>query len=696
MTDQNLLQLAKTQIADGDFDGAEVALAIRARIQPVPEDVVLLLAELRFKRNQLADAIQVLEQNKGLRNCATVLREYYIGERFNAEAGALIQSVPKSGSSDDLIDQAAMLQMAGDVRSAAILCRKVLVMNPNNAYALNHLGRALFNTGAGSEAIAAFEAAVRIKPDYYQAWHNIGHVRRAQADFKGAESAYQKAIALAPYYQSAVLNLALLQMSQGDNVKASTSLQAVLTINPKHAEALLNLGICQQIERNYTEAESAFLSASHAAPNDARIWRHLGSLYRELQDNRKGIECFEKALHIEPLTSDIRAELIATLELVNELDQAESVIAEGLALQPDDANILFESAKIFRRRGNHEAAYARFHSIVQAKLHPRLHQSFHYELATTADRLGHYGEAFEAYQRGNAMAHTSIRARNTNKSALIHQMDAVEQWLRTGAETPEYSDTEDLGDDLCFLIGFPRSGTTLLDVMLDGHSQVLSLEEKPTLERVAFKLDQLPGHYPFALGKCSVEMRAELREFYRDQLVPYRNAEHRLFIDKMPIRTIHAAFIHRLFPNARFLFAERHPCDVILSNFMQQYAINEAMIHFTQLDNTVKAYDRVMRLWQLSRQVLPAMRVHSVRYENLLENTEQILRDTCEFLDLPWQSGMQDHQSTIAQRQHINTNSYHQVAQPLYQRSKYRWLNYQSQLNPHMSVLQQHIDRMGY
>jgi tetratricopeptide (TPR) repeat protein len=696
MTDQNLLQLAKAQIAHGDLDDAEATLAARARIQPVPEAVVLLLSELRFKRNLLAEAIQVLEQHKALRNCATQLREYYIGERFNSQASSLIQSIPKSGSSDDLLDQAALLQLAGDARSAAVLCRKVLTMDSNNAHAYNHLGRALFNSGAGSDALAAFESALGLKPDYYQAWHNIGHVRRAQADFKGAESAYRKAIELAPFYQSALLNLALLKMSQGDNQSAISSLQALLKINPAQAEALLNLGICHQIERNYSEAESAFLSASTAAPNDARIWRHLGGLYRELQDSNKGIECFRNALQIEPLASDVRAELISTLELINELDQAESVIADGLALQPDDANILFESAKIYRRRGEHEAAYARFHALNQSDLHPRLRQSFHYELATAADRLGHYDEAFEAYQRGNEMALTSIRARNTSKTALIQQMDAVERWLQTGAPSAQQADDEDLGDDLCFLIGFPRSGTTLLDVMLDGHTQVLSLEEKPTIERVAFKLDQLPGHYPFAMNTCNAQTRAQLRSVYREQITQYRNAGHRLVIDKMPIRTIHAAFIHRLFPNARFLFAKRHPCDVVLSNFMQQYAINEAMIHFTRLDSAVSVYDRVMRLWQLSMQKLPRLHVHNVRYEALLEKPEQTLRDTCDFLGLPWQSGIENHQNTIAQRQQIKTNSYHQVAQPIYQRSKFRWLNYQTQLKPYMSVLQQHIDRMGY
>jgi hypothetical protein len=164
----------------------------------------------------------------------------------------------------------------------------------------------------------------------------------------------------------------------------------------------------------------------------------------------------------------------------------------------------------------------------------------------------------------------------------------------------------------------------------------------------------------------------------------------------MPIRTIHAPFVHRLFPEATFLFAERHPCDVILSNFMQQYAINEAMIHFTRMASAVEIYDRVMRLWQTARVAMPEMRVHNVRYETLLEHTESVLRGTCDFLGLPWQEGLQDHRSNLGSRTQIQTNSYHQVAEPVYQRSKFRWLNYRNHFEPYMNVLQPHIDRMGY
>ena len=696
MSDNTILAHAKTLTEAGDLSGAEQALLMRLKILPVQPDVIFFLADLYLKQNKTAAALDLLEQHKNYRPFADLLREFLVGERMNQQAQQLLQSLPKTGSMENLLDQAVLHQLAGDIQSAAALCRKVIGMQPNNPYALNHLGRALFNAKQILEAQHAFENAIQYMPEYYQAWHNLGHVLRAKNDSAGAEKSYKKAIAIAPFYQSALVNLALLLMNQGNNLQAISYLERAIAINPNHAEALLNLGICRHILREFDLAKNALVRATQIVPVDPRALRHLGNLYKEQQDSQSAAVCYRQALQINPNDSDIWAELISTLELSNNLDEAQAVVDAALQRIPGDANILFESAKLSRRCNNNELALQTLQSINLQRLYPRLVQSFHYERATVLDRLGNYSDAFADYKQGNVLASTSIRARSTDKTALSRQMDAIQQWLTQGAPAAISESDEDLGDDLCFLIGFPRSGTTLLDVMLDGHTQLLSLEEKPSIERAAFKLDQLPGHYPNAMLTLNREQRHALRSIYRETIADFKQAQHTLVLDKMPIRTIHAAFIHRLFPKAKFLFVERHPCDVVLSNFMQHYAINEAMIHFTQLASTVGVYDKVMGIWQQCLTVFPELNVHYVRYETLISDTENTLRSTCEFLGLPWQSGLEQHQTSLQNRQQIKTNSYHQVAEPIYQRSKFRWLNYQTQLQPYMEILQPHINRMGY
>ena len=696
MSENTILAHAKTLAEADDITAAENTLLAHLKTHSSSADAVLLLAQLYFNASKLNKAIALLSEHLTLRACADAVREYYVGERMNEQALQLLNTLPKNGSLENLIDQAITAQISGNVNAAITLCRNVLSFQPDNAFALNHLGRALFNAKQATEAQQAFERAIQSMPAYYQAWHNLGHVLRAKNDSAGAEKSYQKAIAIAPFYQSALVNLALLLMNQGNNLQAISYLERAIALNPTNAEALLNLGICRQILREFDLAKHAFERATQIAPVDPRALRHLGNLYKERQDSQSAVLCYRQALQINPNDSDIWAELISTLELLNNLDEAQAVVDAALQRIPGDANILFESAKLSRRRNNNELALQTLQSINLQRLHPRLVQSFHYERATVLDRLGNYSDAFADYSQGNALASTSIRARSTDKTALSRQMDAIQQWLAQGAPAAISESDEDLGEDLCFLIGFPRSGTTLLDVMLDGHLQLLSLEEKPSIERVAFKLDQLPGHYPNAMLALNREQRHALRSIYRETIADFKQAQHTLVLDKMPIRTIHAAFIHRLFPKAKFLFVERHPCDVVLSNFMQHYAINEAMINFTQLVSTVDVYDKVMRSWQQCLAVLPELNVHYVRYETLISDTENTLRSICEFLGLPWQSGLEQHQNSLEHRPQIKTNSYHQVAEPIYQRSKYRWLNYQTQLQPLMVKLEPHIKRMNY
>jgi tetratricopeptide (TPR) repeat protein len=209
MSEDNLLDLAKAHAQSGLLEDADNALTARLKIQPVQAEAVILLAEIKLKRGLTDDATALLEAHKQMEQCAVWLREYYIGERRNAEAVRVIRFMPKTGSLDDLINQAIMHQLAGDPRSAAELCRKVLNQQPRNAYAMNHLGRALFKTGEIDEAQHSFENAVKTAPDYFQAWHSLGHVLHVKGNKAAAADAYAMSRGLAPYHQQAALDQTL-------------------------------------------------------------------------------------------------------------------------------------------------------------------------------------------------------------------------------------------------------------------------------------------------------------------------------------------------------------------------------------------------------------------------------------------------------------------------------------------------------
>ena len=180
-----------------------------------------------------------------------------------------------------------------------------------------------------------------------------------------------------------------------------------------------------------------------------------------------------------------------------------------------------------------------------------------------------------------------------------------------------------------FLVGFPRSGTTLLDQILDAHPALTTMEEKDALDQVRRAVDRLPGGYPEALAGLDDAAVDGLRRLYWAEVARHLGDRGgQTLVDKMPLNTIDAGLIYRLFPGRRILLALRHPCDVVLSGFMQAMQPNAAMMLFDSLVSTAQFYAQVMDLWSVYRAVLP-LTVLTVRYEDLVADlpgeTQRIL-----------------------------------------------------------------------
>jgi hypothetical protein len=242
-----------------------------------------------------------------------------------------------------------------------------------------------------------------------------------------------------------------------------------------------------------------------------------------------------------------------------------------------------------------------------------------------------------------------------------------------------------------FLFGFPRSGTTLLDTALLGHPETIVLEERPVLQAVADRLG--PIDRVASLSAADIEA---LRRLYFDELDRIEpDSGGRRVIDKLPLGILSTALVHRLFPDARILFVERHPCDVVLSGFMTRFDPRGGMANFLDLEWLARLYDGVMDYWRRCREAFP-LAVHEVRYERLIQDPEGELRPLVAFLGLSWDSKLLDHRRSAAERRHIATPSYAQVAEPLYTRARGRWQRYTDALEPVLPILRPWAERMGY
>ena len=165
-------------------------------------------------------------------------------------------------------------------------------------------------------------------------------------------------------------------------------------------------------------------------------------------------------------------------------------------------------------------------------------------------------------------------------------------------------------------------------------------------------------------------------------------------VDKAPLATPHLPLILKLFPNAKIIFAQRHPCDVILSNFMQCYELDGAMRTFTNIADSVGLYKKVLGLWFLYRKYLEFSH-HAVRYESLVEDFEHEIRDLLSFIDVPWSDAVLDYQQRALSKK-INTASYQAVTQPIYTSSRYRWRRYAEQLNEVREAVAEEVSVLGY
>lgn len=282
--------------------------------------------------------------------------------------------------------------------------------------------------------------------------------------------------------------------------------------------------------------------------------------------------------------------------------------------------------------------------------------------------------------------------RAIDHAEFIDLIDAIEarlseNWLNSWNELPPPS-----GKPPAFIIGFPRSGTTLTEQILAAHPRLQTLDEKPTLDRM---LAQLPN-YPASLTRLSSTQADELRAVYYSAVDESADMHaDTILIDKMPLDMIHAVSIQRIFPTAKLILVLRHPCDACLSCFMQNFAVNSSMANFFSLEDSARLYAKVMGLWQKSATLL-ALDSHIIRYEGLIGDFKTETRKMLNFLQVDWDPAVEDYAQQAKQRGKILTPSYHQVTQEIYQTAKYRWQRYKENFAGVRSTLEPFVEHFGY
>ncbi|MBX3363249.1 MAG: sulfotransferase [Phycisphaeraceae bacterium] len=598
--------------------------------------------------------------------------------------------------------QAVALVRQGRLEDAQSLCEQTLRRHPEADPVACVLGQVLLQRGRTASAVELLGTIVAEKPDsapyrvalaralvaHGRHWQAVEHLREAER--------------LAPQSPQVRSSLAEALLACGDREGSHDKLLEALDRVPAQAEPLAQFADFARRLGSWQAMHAAAERWSRAVPADPAAWSALGEALGHLHRLTDAIVAFEKAMALGAPAALYHARIAELAEHANDLPLAQERAERALKLDPDlfDAAAVF--ARVLRRRGS--AAEARDvlrATIRRAESIKKQLPAAHVGLAQALDALGEYDEAFKEMTTGqDAWSRTPLAKavsreffpRLIREYRTLVASGACDAWGRRRAEGARPAPV--------FFVGFPRSGTTLTEQVLGAHPALAPTDERPFVRSMA---DRLRGMFPDRHDQG--EALRCLDEAGREALeaVYWRGVERhfgpgvvgsRRVFDKLPMNTCWLPLIRRVFPDAKVLFAVRDPRDVVLSCFFQEFAVNEANVHFMHLRSTAELYAQVMGLWMICRDRL-ALDWRITRYEEFVNDVEGSARALLEWLGLEWNDDVLRFADPQRARL-VRTASYAQVARPVHREAVARWKRYARHLEPVLPLLAPFVSSFGY
>ena len=576
----------------------------------------------------------------------------------------------------------------GDPASGVEHLRAAAEAEPENAGFRIMLMRALVDAGRPREVLDMAEPPPISSAAGIEEWRARAEAADAAGEPANAAVAWSRVTAAAPSDWRAWANLGNSHAAGGEWEQAADSLSKAAALNPIEKTVQSNAGAALLHANRATDAIAAFEAARRLGDSSFAAEFGLGRAY--VADSRfaEAEEALRRSYALEPGNPEAVFRYGLVLDRNNKTEALAKLLDQAVADGIERSSLNYLSAVLARRRGELREA----HELLLQSNPDRDPVAWNHLRAKLADALGHPAEAFAA-------------AEAMNQAALEANVppDEREQWKRDAAAyrqeqhdlgraiTPGWASRvpiypEPAPRNLSFLVGFPRSGTTLLDTFLMGHPDVRVLEEEQLVGKAGrgVKVQDLPSK--------SLPWVAEARSLYLRLLSQLAGAHSKaMVVDKFPLDMGAAPLIHAMFPGAPIVFMQRHPCDVVLSGFMQSFGV----VNFGTIEDAADYYDAMMSVWTSSKNALP-LNTHTIVYEELVEDPEETLRPLVDFLGLRWDDHILDHQTTARGRGTIATPSYDQVTEPISKTPSGRWKQYRAHLEPVLPLLLSWAERLGY
>jgi tetratricopeptide (TPR) repeat protein len=692
---------------------AELETKVRAALQSEPNRGILWKALSVALASQGCDDLHASKQAAAImpddaEAQANLGNALLRSARFEEAAAAYVRALGLSPHSPEVSNNLGnALRGLGRPDEALVRYRQAIAEKPDFAEAHSNLGNALRSLGKLEEAAASYRQALQIKPHYAEGWNNLGNALLDLKQTGEAAASYRRALAIKPDFAEAHSNLGTALRRLGQLEEAVASYRRALVAKPDFAGAHSNLGDTLRDLGQLAEAAASCRRATELAPELAGAHNSLGNVLMDLGQLLEAEASYRRALDLRPRFAEALINLSLVLRQRGLAPQAEAACRAALEAKPDAAPAWVLLAELRADEGDFAAAESLFQRaaaldadlpeawagmahlrkmtvadsawvrqaqrVAAQPLAPRQEIYLRFAIGKYFDDVRDYPQAFANYQRAHEISRSRgakyhPRQQTLAVDRLIEFYDDV--WAR--GIRPAASDAE----RAVFIVGMPRSGTTLAEQILASHPDVFGAGELPYWQDAALRYRAAVGD-----GVHSQQLATRLGGEYLD-LLRNLSADAQRVVDKMPANFWCLGLIHEALPNARIIHMRRDPVDTCLSVYFQHF--KTALPYADDLADLAHFYGEYRRLMNHWKATLPAQTMLDLPYESLVADPEASSRKMLQFIGLGWDPRCLEFHLN---RRSVMTASKWQVRQKINASSIRRWKNYEPFIGPLLTLL---------
>ena len=550
------------------------------------------------------------------------------------------------------------------VQAATEAFQRVTELNPNYADGFSNLGVTLQEQGKLDEAITSYQKALSLKPNYSEAYYNMGITLQQQGKLDEAIEAHNKALSLKPDYAKAHNNVGTALKEQGKLDEAIEAYNKALSLKPNYAEAHNNTGNALKEQGKLDEAIEAYNKALSLKPDYAEASYNMGNALREQGKLDEAIKALHKAVSLKPDYAEAHNNMGVFLKEQGKLDEAIEAYNKALSLKPDyaEAHRNLSSSKNYKPEDTQIAFVNELIQRSNLKDDDKCH--LNYTLAKMNEDLGDLNTAYENYVAGGKLRKKML---SYDFKKDEHRYDQIKDTSPKFKELVLSQRFEAATNTPIFILGMPRSGTTLVEQIISSHSQVHGAGELRFLSRFGGSLSR--GNQIISFDNV-----LQARNAYLHELEKLSNG-CRFVSDKMPQNFMHIGLILKALPEAKIVHVKRDPAATCWSNF-KHYFQAEGLGYSCDLKDTVnyfKLYQDLMEFWDQQY----SEHIYHLDYDRLTLEQEPETRKLIEHLELGWEDNCLSPQEN---KRSVRTASQQQVRQKVYTGSSQAWRKFEPYL----------------